>query len=305
MPASRDLAAHLEALYKLTDGHARRERDPVRFVHRYQAPLDQEVAGLLASGLAYGRVDLFLPVLDTLFDQLDRVGGPRAALHAAPDALEPLRPLVYRFNRGSDLIWLLRGLGELLPGTTSIESLFGAGGTLRARLHGAVERLRAATLRAARADGSTAASFAELPQGARYLLPSPEQGSACKRLNLYLRWMVRPPIEAVDLGLWTRIAPADLLIPVDVHVSRHARFLGLTDRDQADWRTSEQITEALRRIDPDDPVRFDFALAHLGISGACLGHRDEAVCPGCPLHPVCAAPLSAARDRGRTPRHRS
>jgi uncharacterized protein (TIGR02757 family) len=98
----------------------------------------------------------------------------------------------------------------------------------------------------------------------------------------------------VDLGLWTALRPADLVMPVDTHVLRNSRFLGLTDRADATWRTAEQITAALRALDPHDPVRFDFALAQLGISGACRGFRDAAVCAACPLDPICAAPAPGA-----------
>jgi uncharacterized protein (TIGR02757 family) len=284
------LGRHLEALYALSDGGARRDADPVAFVHRYSSPADQEIAGLLASGFAYGRVDLFRPVLARLFDHLDTLGGPRAMVDAPdPLALEPLRPLIYRWNRGSDVIWLLRALHHLLPGGRSVEALFGPPGPVRERLTIAVALLRAGVLAAARSEGHPATTFEELPRGARYLLPSPVQGSACKRLNLYLRWMVRPPTEQVDLGLWTSFEPDQLQIPLDVHVARVARFLGLTSREDTSWRTAEEVTDALRRIDPRDPVRFDFALAHLGISGACLGHRDPVVCPTCPLDAVCTA----------------
>ncbi len=145
--------------------------------------------------------------------------------------------------------------------------------------------------------------FAEQPRGLRYLLPSPDGGSACKRWNLFLRWMVRPPREGVDLGIWTTWSPAGLVMPLDVHVHRVSRFLGLTTRNDTSWRTAEAITDALRRLDPEDPVRFDFALAHLGISGDCRGHHDPEVCASCPLEPVCTAlsPRGAGRSglRGR------
>jgi endonuclease III len=112
---------------------------------------------------------------------------------------------------------------------------------------------------------------------------------------MLMRWFVRR--EAPDLGLWTHLSPADLVIPLDTHVFRVAGFLGLTDRATPGWATAEAITASLRRFDAADPVRYDFALAHLGISGACLGRRDAAVCPTCPLDAACRAP---ATDRGGT-----
>lgn len=287
------LHRYLEALYRRTDGRARRDHDPVRYAHRYADPADQEIAALLAVSLAYGRVDLFFPVLDALFAWLDAHGGPRRAVAGFEVArADGLRPLVYRWNRGSDFVVLLAALRELLGATGRVEDLFDAEGDLRARLTSAVDTLRTACAEVGRRGGLL--DEGPLPRGLRYLLPSPAGGSACKRWNLYLRWMVRPPREQVDLGLWSTIDPADLVMPVDVHVGRLSRFLGLTDRQDASWRTAEAITDRLRGFDPADPVRFDFALAHLGISRACRGHRDDAVCPACPLHGACRA----AREDG-------
>jgi uncharacterized protein (TIGR02757 family) len=126
-------------------------------------------------------------------------------------------------------------------------------------------------------------------------MPSPRNGSACKRWNLYLRWMVRA--DTVDRGLWTCLRPADLVIPLDVHVLRISQFLGLTSRKDASWRTAAEITKGLAELDPNDPVRFDFAISHLGISGACLGYRSPPICAGCALDPVCAAKLRHRRNR--------
>jgi len=93
----------------------------------------------------------------------------------------------------------------------------------------------------------------------------------------------------VDLGLWTTRAPAELLVPLDTHVLRLSQFLGLTRRKDGSLRTAREITAALAACDPADPVRYDFALAHLGISGGCRGRRDPTICPACSLHPVCTA----------------
>ena len=104
---------------------------------------------------------------------------------------------------------------------------------------------------------------------------------------MLMRWMVRR--ESPDLGCWSHLDPADLVIPLDTHVSRISRFLGLTQRSDASWRTAEEVTTALRAFSPDDPVRYDFALAHLGISEGCLGYREVKVCSACPLEAVCTA----------------
>jgi uncharacterized protein (TIGR02757 family) len=104
---------------------------------------------------------------------------------------------------------------------------------------------------------------------------------------MWLRWMVRPA-DGIDLGLWHGIPPAKLVIPVDAHIQRIARYLGLTSRRQADWRMAREITASLRRLDPDDPVKYDFALCHLGISAGCDGH-DRLRCRACPVAELCEA----------------
>ncbi len=102
--------------------------------------------------------------------------------------------------------------------------------------------------------------------GVRYLLVRPADGSACKRLNMFLRWVVRPD-DGLDLGLWPEVSTRRLIVPLDTHSSRVARALGFTHRTTTDWRTAEEVTAALRRYDPDDPVRYDFALCHVSMSG--------------------------------------
>jgi uncharacterized protein (TIGR02757 family) len=125
-------------------------------------------------------------------------------------------------------------------------------------------------------------------RGLSFLLPEPARGGAAKRLCMYLRWMVRPD-DGVDLGLWSCRAPADLVIPLDTHVARISRRLGLTRRRTAGWSTAREITEALRRLCPEDPVRYDFALAQLGISKDCVHRADPVRCPRCDLQGLCAA----------------
>jgi uncharacterized protein (TIGR02757 family) len=118
-----------------------------------------------------------------------------------------------------------------------------------------------------------------------FLFPSPSSGSACKRLCMFLRWVVRPA-DGFDLGLWQGVRPDQLIIPVDAHVQRISRLIGLTGRKQADWRMAQEITAALRELDADDPVKYDFAIAHLGISAGCSGMVSSACC-NCLLSEFC------------------
>jgi uncharacterized protein (TIGR02757 family) len=123
----------------------------------------------------------------------------------------------------------------------------------------------------------------------QYLLTSPNDGSACKRMNLFLRWMVRR--TAPDLGLWDFVDPAKLVVPLDTHVHRIATFLGLTRRKSADWRTARAVTDRLAKFDPTDPVRYDFAICRLGILDLCSRKRRKENCDVCLLRDVCRFPV--------------
>jgi uncharacterized protein (TIGR02757 family) len=131
-----------------------------------------------------------------------------------------------------------------------------------------------------------------------HLVVDPSRGSACKRWNLFLRWVVRPA-DGVDLGLWGRsgrIAPRELIIPLDVHVGRISYLIGLRRRRTLDWKAAEEITGALARIDPADPLRFDLPLSHLGISRGCRGRHDAGICGGCGLRRICREAGGGARE---------
>jgi len=290
------LARHLELLYASVDAPARVAADPIIFPRRYPVREDAEVAGLVAAQLAYGRVDLFRPVVASILALADAAGGPRALADQMLDGPTPppLLDVSYRWNRGPDFELLFQTLGQVFQRYPDLESLFAEGWkaddlTIKGALTHAVAVMGELALETPAAAALGARSVKDLPRGFRYFLSSPVRGSACKRWNMYLRWMIRPTREHIDLGLWSEIPPRALVIPLDTHVRRIVRFLGLTARKDDSWRTAEEVTAGLRAMDPSDPIRYDFAIAHLGISRACLGHRDEDVCPACPLAPVCTA----------------
>ena len=286
-----ELGATLERLVAETRVGERLASDPVAFVHRFQDPADQEVAAILSGTLAYGRVAAFRPVLESLFAIAEVSGGPAAWVRSFDPALHasPLLPLFYRWNRGVDWVLLLTGLRRLYERVRSLEALLPADRPLHEALDGLIVHIRHAVLAEAHRCGVPATGFGDLPRGLRYLLPRPADGSATKRWWMILRWLVRRPTAGIDLGLWRSRAPGELVVPLDTHVLRISRFVGLTSRKDGSLRTALEITDGLRRFDADDPVRFDFALAHLGISGGCRGRRDPEVCPSCPLDPVCRA----------------
>ncbi|HWV39725.1 MAG TPA: TIGR02757 family protein [Vulgatibacter sp.] len=283
---ARRLKAVLDPFLDSFDRTARIGFDPVEAPRRYADPADQEVAGLLASGLAYGRADLFRP---KLFGVLGVMGdSPAAFVRGFEPARDGrlLEPFAYRFHLPSDLGALVAGMGAAIRRHGSL----GAALAFQLERHDrALRPALSAFSRALREEGrAIAAPYLGAPRALDHLLPDPAKGGACKRLLLYLRWMVRE--DEVDLGTWKGlIAPSLLVNPVDTHVMRIARLLGLTRRRDLSWRTAEEITAALRLLDPDDPVRYDFALCHLGMSGACPTRRRKDLCLACPLRSECVA----------------
>jgi uncharacterized protein (TIGR02757 family) len=288
----------LDRLERVSPPRRRLPLDPVSLPHRYRDPRDVEVAGLLAASLAYGRADLFLPKVSRL---LESMGPSPAAFVRGLDvtgARALLSGFVYRFNVGADVAVLLLGMGRMLVRRGSLEAGFVAareasGGDLHGALGAFIRELRDVDVRAVeRALGKR--------RGLDHLLPVPLGPGAAKRLHLYLRWMVRGP-DAVDLGIWKRVPPSALLVPLDTHVARLAWRLGLVRRRTMGWAASEDITANLRVIDPEDPVRFDFVLCHHGMSGACPPRARAELCARCALQPECAVgrSLVARRDSGR------
>ena len=259
--------------------------DPVEAPRSYAEPADQEVAGLLAAGLAYGRADLFRP---KLFGVLREMGpSPAAFVRSFDPARDGHRfaSFGYRFNLPADIGALLAGAGAVVRRHGSLGAFFASELEARGELRGAL----ATFARTIRTEGAALVADSMGPTRAlEHLLADAEKGGACKRMVLYLRWMVRR--DRVDLGTWEGLVPrAALLVPVDTHVLRVSRLLGLTRRKDATWRTAEEITASLRRLDPDDPVKYDFALCHLGMSGACPARRVPAHCLRCPLARECTA----------------
>jgi len=264
--------------------HVQPGQDPIDFVHRYKDSDDQEVAALLASSLAFGRVAAFSQVLDALFDLADRAGGPsawaRRSLHQPDPAIDHL---FYRWVRGPDLQRWLRTIARFKQHHGSVQQFVEARYVEKESDIGRVLHQLIAAFRACALD-HVDEHFTDLPRGFRHLLPLPGGGSASKRWCMFARWMTRS--GSPDLGIW-RIPPSKLIIPLDTHIHRVSRFIGLTRRKDASWRTAVEITDNLRRIDIVDPIRYDFVLAHLGISGTCEARRIPATCDPCPLVTVC------------------
>ncbi len=227
--------------------------DPLEFVCRYTAAPDQEIAGLVASCLAYGRVQI---ILNHVSEALDPMGTSPADFiigHTLREFKEIYRDFTHRFTRGDELARLLAAIRTTLLEYGSLKSCFLAW-----------DRPEDPTYQSALAGFAT---FLRIAMGGscRSLLPDPEKGSAMKRLHLFLRWMVRR--DAVDPGTWTGLSPSRLIIPLDTHLHAFGLCYGLTRRKQANLKTALEITDAFRVLCPEDPTRYDFALAHTGILG--------------------------------------
>jgi uncharacterized protein (TIGR02757 family) len=271
--------------------------DPVHLVRPFSDPADREVAGFCAAALAFGRVASVLNSIDTLF----RIIGPRPASFVRafdPGAAHPeLRAMVHRWTRGVDLAALLWLLRQMLEEAGSIEQFFVRGlGPEDVDVGGALD---AFSRRALALDLKAAYGRVPARAGVCYFFPRPSAGSACKRLNLFLRWMVRR--DEIDLGVWRHARPAQLIVPLDTHVIRLARCLRLTRYTSPGWKMAADITASLRRMDPEDPVRFDFSLCHVGMMNACgFGRRQGDA--QCPLKGLCRPRTAGRRSRSSAAR---
>ena len=256
--------------------------DPIHIVRRYPELADREIVALCAAALAFGRVRSVLASVESLVALM----GPSPSRFVA--AFDPatgrrrLRRLGHRWVRDVDIVALLWLIHQMIDRRGSIEAFFADGvGPAAESIGGALEsfcdRALALDLRGA---------YGRVPRvpGVRYFFPRPSSGSACKRLNLFLRWMVRR--DALDPGGWSLPSPAALIVPLDTHVIRVGQCLGLTRYRSPGWRMAEEITASLRTLDVEDPVKYDFALCHLGMAGACGFRRPERDA-GCPLRGLC------------------
>jgi uncharacterized protein (TIGR02757 family) len=292
-PAS-SLATTLDRLYQ---DYNREDSatDPVQIVRRYTNPADQEIVGFCAAALAFGRVASVLNSVETVA----RAMGAQPAEYVRrfdPDAAHPeLRAMVHRWIRGVDVIALLWLLHQMVGQSGSIEGFFLEGYDRAAvDIGGALDGFsrRAMALDLRRVYGRRVPK----QRGVGYFFPRPSAGSGCKRLNLFLRWMVRR--DQVDLGAWSGAQPSQLIVPLDTHVIRLGRCLRLTRYTSPGWKMAAEITASLRAIDPVDPVRFDFSLCHVGMMNACgFGRRQGDA--QCPLKGICR-PRRGARAAERS-----
>lgn len=244
-------------------------RDPIQIVRRYADVRDREIVAFVAAGLAFGRVASIMASIETICAVM--APSPAAFVRAFDRRRDGARlaPFVHRWIKGREMTALFVTLRRMLDEFGSIEACFAAG------YDPADDDV-----------GPALDAFGAFAQrgGKSYFFARPSTGAACKRMNLFLRWMIRR--DAVDPGGWTMIPPSKLIIPLDTHTIRLGKCLGLTRRASPGWKMAADITRALRQFDADDPVRYDFALCHIGMQNLCTfgrSRRNEA----CPLHGHC------------------
>ena len=293
--------------------------DPIEFVHRYKdSSWDQEGVALISSALAYGNVKQIKKSVSDLLNRMNRIStSPADFVRKLSDpsfsllARKTFRGWVHRFNRGDDLVELLKLLNgswrqygslgahfltHLEPESPSIENA----------LNRLLSDWKAALPKAVRQRPSM-----------KFLLSSPDAGSTCKRWCMFLRWMGRK--DSVDTGLWVKddvhnafqatfprgrsLQPELLIFPIDTHTGRITRYIGLTRRKSPSWKMAVEVTERLKKFYPHDPVRCDFSLARLGILRFCKKKYDLNVCPGCDLLPVCGFAKGRLRKKARLKEH--
>jgi len=249
-----DTGEYLELLYKKYHKPQYIPPDPLEFPRKYSNREDREIVALIASSLAMGRVSGIKKAVDSVLTPLS---SPREALlNISEGEFKKLyRNFSYRFFRGEHISALLTGIAETIREYGTLESCF-MEGYLKSQKSGS-ENLFPALERFVRILSKKSGG------DMGFILPAPEKGGACKRLNLFLRWMVRS--DSVDPGGWVELNPSALLVPLDTHMLKNGRALGLTSRRQADRKTTLEITESFRKFDPEDPVRYDFSLTRLGI----------------------------------------
>jgi uncharacterized protein (TIGR02757 family) len=251
----------LEGLYSAYNRREFVHPDPLEFLYHYPALRDREIVALIASSLAYGRVAQILKSVSSVLCRMRPSPFHFIMTSRLESLLAAFSDFKHRFTAGRELAWMLWGARCAIEKHGSLLGCFLAGWNEKEStvLPGLSAFVRAFGV----SSGACCGGF----------LPSPANGSACKRLNLFMRWMVRQ--DDVDPGGWARIPPSKLIVPLDVHMHRISLRFGWTSRKQADLRTAVEVTQVFRKVAPEDPVRYDFALTRLGIRKQTIFQEGE------------------------------
>lgn len=252
-----NLKQKLEHHY-ITFDRTKLEPDPLQFLHMYKSEKDIEVVGLIASIFAYGNVKQIENTLKKLIIIFN--GEPYSFIknYNLKEDAEKISGIKHRFYSVDDVSKLFIILSKEINKHKSIKQIFLQGYNISDyNVKNAILNFSNHLL------NSFLETFGMVSDGIKFMFPLPEKGSACKRMNLFLRWMVRK--DELDFGLWKEIPTSKLVIPVDTHVARICKTLKLTKRKNVSWQMAEEITQNLKKFDAEDPVKYDFAICHIGI----------------------------------------
>jgi len=253
------------------------KNDPIYFVSQYDEPLDKEVVGFIASSFAFGNVRQFMPVIAKLLRRLSTKPAKTLLKANDSDYFEFAKGIDYRFAKEKQVGIFLMHVSRVLKRFGSLKQAFMVG---YRKSHMFIDGLFSLATELRRNEQG------QMSDEVKVFVPDPQKNSAMKRLCMFSRWMVRRDFP--DFGLWQEVEPRELIVPLDTHVFRVMRFLGLLKGARSpSMKTAIQATAILRQISPDDPLRYDFALAHLGISKDCKGYFTKNVCMACPLEGLC------------------
>ena len=247
------LKIELETIYNTYNRKEYIHPDPLEFVYQYESTIDREISGLIAASLAYGNVIQILKSVKTVLAMMDKSPFGYLEKKTFPSRIErDLKGFRHRFATGEHMAALMKGIRSVIDTWGSLNACFYHGLNMADSSEPVLSAMDffVTSLKAGQPDCG-------------HLLPVPSKGSACKRLNLYFRWMVRS--DAVDPGVWENIPPSVLMIPLDTHMHAIGRRLGFTNRNQGNMKTAIEIRDGFRRILPEDPVKYDFSLTRFGI----------------------------------------
>lgn len=286
-----DLGRLLEQVLTDFPPASRTGADPVQFPRwffdkkRHQSEI--EAVAVFSAMLAYGSAAQFTKKIRETLDNcnwnfLELITGKNRENFNWPG---------YRLSTSSEIGAFASAMGNLIRREGSIRAVFAKGFMPGKNIQEGLSSLRNAIR------DEVIKIKGDISRGTAHLLPDPASGGCAKRWHMFLRWMVRKD-DGVDMGLWQEVSPASLIIPLDRHISRIARNLGLTSRASDDWQTAVEISERLKEYAPDDPIRYDFSLCHLGIAGRCTHGKDQSLCRQCILSPACRAVNNIDKQQG-------
>lgn len=256
------------------------DSDPIQFprffYNKNKSKVEVEAVALLSAMMAYGSVKQFTKITREILDGcnwnfLDLITKNKAEMDRWP---------YYRLSTAEEIKIFCKSVGLLIMKEKSIKHVFIKGYEQNNSIVDGLSNLHS------KLSTEVKSLIDPIPRGIKHLMPNPASGGCAKRWQMFLRWMVRPD-DGVDLGLWNEVSPSKLIIPLDLHISRIARNLGLTTRKADDFKTAVEISQNLAELEPNDPIKYDFSLCHLGIAGECTHGKDEHICQKCILKTAC------------------